>query len=141
MNGYSATDVFSEEWQLWWRKLTIAVHVVRDRPGNNAVRCHELARAARLFLDYAFGQWPTLVDGRYGAVDHSWLVLTERPGVHAILDPYCVGRLPMVQLIAHVPGERMLYQHGALRSDIREGDVMRLFEEMRETMPAHKRAS
>ena len=90
------------------------------------IRCHELARAIGQLLDCS------VHDGLHGIVEHSWLwTRTTEPN---ILDVYCVGRLPMVQLVhaetktGHfVLGERSgLYRWGKERDDIDEGLVTKL---------------
>ena len=89
-------------------------------------RCHEVARAVGQVLDLP------VQDGWYGAVDHSWLWVHAGADPYgfggAILDVYCVGRLPMVQLVTRdrqhghyaagglVPS---LYREGPVRTDIR----------------------
>lgn len=71
-----------------------------------------------------------VVDGKYSLVEHSWILLrTPTVGLPrmAILDPYCVGRLPMVQLIdAWLPDHRALYRQGATRTDIRSNAIVEM---------------
>ena len=74
----------------------------------HVVRCHELARA----VGRMFGLM--VIDGKYGAVDHSWLM----PGPH-ILDVYAVGRLPQVQLVSiETLLPHGMYRIGPTREDI-----------------------
>lgn len=70
------------------------------------IRCHELARAvARELLRRAGLGTPGIrvVDGRLGAIEHSWLELTSALKDQAILDVYTPGRVPQVQLIDKHP--------------------------------------
>lgn len=76
------------------------------------IRCHELARAVSFFLEVPF------VDGKYGAMEHSWLEWYDRMRQRTILDVYAVGRLPMVQLISEPIGLLDLWREGELRDDI-----------------------
>lgn len=77
--------------------------------GPNEVRCHELARAVARVVG------GDVVDGHYGIVAHSWIVIEER-----ILDPYQPGSLPQCVLhdvyptLPHVD----LYRRGEPRDDI-----------------------
>jgi hypothetical protein len=75
------------------------------------IRCHELARVASLILEVPF------VDGRYGAVEHSWLEWVDRSKHRTILDVYAVGQEPMVQLIHSPIGLLNLWQAGEFRDD------------------------
>jgi hypothetical protein len=87
---------------------------------GNELRCHELARSVAEVIDDA-----TVVDGKCGPVEHTWLVLSDG----AILDPYVPGRLPAVQLIDPIVGAT--YRPGENRDDIRQEIVDRLVMEMR----------
>lgn len=97
---------------------------------RNELRCHELARAVKRFMTH--GNFPyhlhpanvTLLDGKYGLVDHSWLELfcKSPEGLCSlyILDVYAVGQLPQVQLLDttfQLP-HRANYKPGARRDDI-----------------------
>lgn len=92
-------------------------------------RCHEVARAVGKLLSVP------VVDGHHGTVEHSWCVVDER----IILDVWCVGRLPRVQLVdpAAVTGHAVLYREGPERSDIDSAVVDQLLkrftEELRES--------
>lgn len=113
---------------------------------GNELRCHELTRAVKRFLQH--GDVPyhppniTLFDGKYSVVDHSWLELllqkgdpgkagTDDPGFAGtslyILDVYAVGQLPQVQLldIAFSLPHRANYRAQARRDDI-DMDVVNL---------------
>lgn len=90
------------------------------------VRCHELARAIAKTM-YISG----VVDGKYGHVEHSWIVLhhkqDEYNGVREkfYLDVYSCGRLPMVQVLDTFFGLKhaSLYTAGPLREDIDQSMV------------------
>lgn len=58
-------------------------------PDGELIRCHEVAA----IVGELFGLG--VQEGKYGAVDHSWLWLTTGQ----ILDPYVPGHLPQVQII------------------------------------------
>ena len=81
------------------------------------VRCHEVARVVATSLDLQ------MTDGFYGMADHSWIWTSEiRPFETPpnILDVYCPGRLPQVQLIHssnYLPFE---YRKGPARDDVRQ---------------------
>lgn len=94
------------------------------RIGNATFRCHELTRVVAKILHLDF------VDGVYGAVDHSWILIPDiRNGwiSSVILDVYAVGRLPMVQLVdPRVPGLHNLYKMRDQRTDIDEVTVREL---------------
>jgi len=88
-------------------------------PNDKTLRCHEVARAVggSLGLD--------VVDGKFGAVDHSWCAFVSTVGSNPhrfILDVYAVGRLPQVQLIdassAAMMGLCALFRPGQTRDDI-----------------------
>jgi len=97
------------------------------------LRCHELARAVASSLAWWRERRPhdallmhgvdvRVVDGAYGAVDHSWLVLFKPDLTEAaLLDVYAIGRLPAVQLVcptaATIPEIRMYRPRGE-RPDI-----------------------
>jgi hypothetical protein len=89
---------------------------------GNELRCHELARAVHLVVGC---EHASVVDGKCGPIEHSWLYLAD--GV--ILDPYAPGRLPAVQLVDLVVGTA--YRPGSPRDDIRQAVVDRLVIEMR----------
>jgi hypothetical protein len=101
-----------------------------DTTKEGHLRCHELARAVH---DWVTKQPPNrwgaralsigICDGKYGAVDHSWI---ETGIGENILDVYAVGELPPVQL-RH--GSNFLpkqYVPGRLRGDIREDMIEHL---------------
>ena len=88
------------------------------------VRCHELARAVGRVLGLE------VVDGSYGASDHSWLIV-PRPGrPMLILDVYVPARIPQVQLACYWLGAPATYRAGPTRTDIREDVVDALIARM-----------
>lgn len=123
MLSYSHTEVFSQaEINLLAQAIKL-VDAVKE--GGSVIRCHELARAVGRVLDLP------VEDGYYGFVDHSWCWTrpvdrrppTPRIGWPNILDVYCVGQLPMVQLVASepsgLPHVGWAYRTGPKREDIR----------------------
>lgn len=92
-------------------------------------RCHEIVRALYPWLKPILPQDWTMhvVDGHYGAVDHSWFAVLN-PGKFNgfILDAYAVGRLPTVQIVdvyhPTLPHLRY-YRDGGPRVDIRNHDI------------------
>src|SRR5262245_48393797 len=100
MKGYSVTDIFTEAELDVHRTATLLVGNLPDIP---ELRCHELARAVAEFLTTRYVHIGFhIVDGKFGTVDHSWLVFRNpRKDVcyrHTILDVYSVGSVPVVQL-------------------------------------------
>ncbi len=94
------------------------------------IRCHELARVVERLLRPAADdtrvrrEW-VVIDGKFGPVDHSWLMYGS-----AFLDVYAVGRLPMVQLLEPTFGVYP-FKAGQERDDIREDVIEELLEEIR----------
>lgn len=75
------------------------------------VRCHELARFVGVVLEL------DVMDGSYGACEHSWLMTLDG----AILDVYTPARVPQVQLAAKAwAGAPIMYRSGPARTDIRK---------------------
>lgn len=132
MRSYSEKKVFGAWFLIRHTLAEMWVERVKDR--DIEIRCHELARAVGLALAVERSGDPNIVvDGVFGAVDHSWLVLDPYgDGASAmILDVYTVGRLPMVQLVdPTVPGAGKHYQPRAKRTDINEALVRELAAEM-----------
>lgn len=118
MKGY-AVQVFGE---LPRTMMALAETVVEKLPDEDGLRCHEVARVVYGVL---VAKYPTetgleLIDGRYRFVDHSWLLVPgDTRHRRFILDPYAVGRLPMVQLVDSICGLGAFYEPGADRIDIR----------------------
>lgn len=93
MIGYTQQQVLSA------RAIGIFVRTTQAVAGlaeHHKLRCHELARAVCIWL-FQQSEHGVVVDGHFGIAEHSWLYLPEHK---AILDPYAVGRLPMVQIIS-----------------------------------------
>lgn len=129
MIGYSATEVFTPVEQNLLRCATSYVEMITD----NDYRCHEITRAVGIVLDYlrVFENRPIVIviDGTYGAVDHSWLVL-RRPDRRVILDCYSVASLPIVQLVDPFGPMESLYHAKDDRDDIDEAIVDRIVTEI-----------
>lgn len=83
-----------------------------------ARRCHETAIAVGAV------EHLSVVHGTHGTVEHSWLIVRGR----LILDVFCVGRLPLVQLVdpAAVTGHAALYREGPLRANVDPSAVARI---------------
>lgn len=119
MNGYSAREIFQPAELDLLGRVQLAVDLLGS--DFDKIRCHELARAVGKFFKL------DIVDGYYGIVEHSWCLT---PNGH-ILDPYCVGGMPQVKLVAPVPGCHDLYRtiqerfpdNERYRSDINEEHI------------------
>ncbi len=109
MKGYSAQEIFSPRAQI---QMGRAKEIVATLP--EGLRCHEVVRIVNVMLD-SFG---LVVDGHYGMVDHSWLVIPNYTNTKVILDCYAVGRLPPVQLVTGDVGLGVDYRPGPERTDI-----------------------
>jgi len=104
---------------------------------GDELRCHELTRAVGRFLGLPAD---CVQDGYYGFADHSWLwvpgpptdVITQRVGWPDILDVYCVGRLPQVQLVLgknpSLPHVGWAYRPDKARTDIKTHIVDQLVQ-------------
>lgn len=107
------------------RVATLIVEAIAQLRPTEEIRCHEVARIVGLLLGLP------IQDGKYGQVDHSWcwtnpVTISEgvqpcSPAGTAILDPYCVGRSPMVQLVAIHPF--LPHLHGAYRLEPDRKDI------------------
>ena len=119
MRGYSETEVFSPGEVSAFRRAEAMVHAI---PDMEDLRCHEVARAVASMLGLE------VQDGKYGMVEHSWILLPRTAGRSAILDVYSVGRLPPVQLIHHagILPHFDSFKAGDPRDDVRQGTVDRL---------------
>lgn len=137
MRSYSEKSVFAKSIRAQFATATAFVERAREKP-REVIRCHELARAAAVVL----GLPPACVqDGYYGFVEHSWLwvpgppknPITRRLGWPHILDVYCVGRLPQVQIVAcdnpGLPHVGWSYRPDSPRTDIDAEMVERLTRE------------
>jgi len=116
MLGYAAREVFTEAEQALASRVSSLVATCPYEIDGELVRCHELVRAVGEELGLSWA------DGWLGNVDHSWL-WTRPPlpfeALPNVIDPYCPGRLPQVQLInssTHLPWD---YRRGDYRKDIR----------------------
>lgn len=102
MLGYSYTNVFTQFEIDFYNRAVKLVDKIPEMVNMKPLRCHEVTRAIATILGLPF------TDGKFGAVEHSWIWTTttldgEYPG--NILDVYSVGRLPVVQLVGYgVPG-------------------------------------
>lgn len=140
MIGYSGTELFREDEINLWRAATEAIARLDYKAMPRTIRCHELARAVAALpvpelLSIA------IQDGTYGAVDHSWIrVWHPRRKAYDLLDVYCVGRLPMVQLLTLDVGPMhgALYRAGPPRNDIDLLQVSTLTAKLRVTWPFGK---
>lgn len=149
MIPYVQREVLRAWEQIIFRRVVKCVGFVSDEWGNE-LRCHELCRAIYMFLR-DFGQHHNIevVDGKLGAMEHSWLGLAvpiakveikeyrvRGYGEHGmyrqmIIDPYAPGRLPHVQLIDPVALLRHGYEPGERRTDIDPGIELKLYREMK----------
>lgn len=124
MISYTETETVTEQDLELLRRATALVARVPGKLYGRWVRCHELARAVGRVLDLP------VVDGRYGAMEHSWLYVP--PASRAlVLDVYVPGALPQVQLCASWLGAPVMYRAGKDRTDIRVHIVERLLSKMR----------
>jgi len=144
MISYAARQIFSELAQYIWCDAVDIVARVSTRWGNE-LRCHELARAAHAAL-WALNRWRldevgatlSVVDGQLWAIEHSWLVYqipgrcsTTQYAKRFLLDVYCPGRLPQVQLIDdHFSIMRGYEDSGKVRGDVDCSMVAKLTREM-----------
>ena len=130
MKGYSQTHVFTFRDVNYLHQAAEIVEEIPEPKAPDELRCHEITRFVGSILKL------DTIDGQFGAVDHSWLLVpaygTRR--APSILDVYACGRLPMVQLIDTNPvlGTTTLYKPGPLRKDINEGLVECLIGRFRE---------
>lgn len=109
MKSHAEEYIFSnEERWAFYAAQVIVNHI--NQPEGVEYRCHEIARVVATFLD------AKVVDGKYGLAEHSWVQGKLWHPFH-LLDPYAVGRLPMVQLVDSFPSPK-LYVAGNAREDI-----------------------
>jgi hypothetical protein len=103
--------------------LAEAAVIVEALPDIEGLRCHEVARVVGALLSLE------VQDGHYGHVEHSWMLVYQvserRPFV---LDPYCVGRLPIVQLVDTHMNLPRLYLTCHPRTDINEQQINELLQ-------------
>ena len=139
MTPYVQREIFRLFEQRVFARAKVLVSCVDNHWGNE-LRCHELARAVHQMLDMGCAR---VVDGAIGLVEHSWIELTvpvaetERKRVgrgdsrRVILDVYCPGRLPQVQLIDSFGLLAPTYEEREPRTDIRTEIIEDLLGEMR----------
>lgn len=153
MTPYVQREVFRAFEQVVWKRAAKAVSFLESHWGNE-LRCHELTRAVHRLLDIGT---LSVVDGKLGAVEHSWLVLVvpiaQAEEAHylpqiaveqldrgsdnrwyrkVIIDVYTPGRLPQVQLIDPFVMLKHGYEERVPRSDINEKIVDQAYTEMRD---------
>lgn len=120
MKSWAEKHVFLPLELAKFREATRMVEELRE-PANGAPpwRCHEVARVVGKRLGLA------VLDGKYGSVDHSWLVFPGSPRL-TILDVYAVGSLPIVRLVdvERLLPHEALYSPGPTRTDVRFDDVV-----------------
>lgn len=126
MRGYSELEVFGPEALQAFRAAEDLVERFPERDERGELlRCHEISRVVARVIRLGFDI--EVVDGRYETgAEHSWCCITKQIGKYArkaILDPYVVGRLPPVQLVACVLTLPCRYEPGPARQDIREDVV------------------
>lgn len=138
-----AYSVFTHSEHLY--RFAVASQFEKVEEEDPLIRCHELARAALYYGTCTSGRMLSraleatrnayIEDGNYAGVDHSWVVLREwhdDSGLNrVILDPYAVGRCPMVQLVHASPRflERLYYKADPEpRTDIRHDVIERICE-------------
>jgi hypothetical protein len=129
MIGYAAREVFTEAEQLLASRVSDLVARCPYDIDGEPVRCHELVRAVGEELGLSWS------DGWFGMVEHSWLWV--RPWLPLepmpnLIDAYCPGRLPSVQLI-HTGSHALPldYRRGDYRKDIRWPVITQLRAAMR----------
>jgi hypothetical protein len=131
MIGYAEREIFTQRELQVLEKADQLVQLAPYELQGDEVRCHELARAVGQLLKLH------VVDGWYGHVSHSWLWLEPLVEcgfprlVPRILDCYCPGRLPQVQLVDCSTVLPFEYRRGDSRIDIRHHVVHELVEMMR----------
>ena len=120
MRSYAERELFEPgeiaDWQTATKLVTLVPYAIDGEP----VRCHELARAVACHLGLY------VCDGKYGMVEHSWIV-TRTMKLSNILDVYVPGSMPQVQLISSCRLLPTAYNPRHARGDIRVG-VMRFLE-------------
>ena len=113
MKSYSERQIFTNvELATWCDAVDLVKRVPSLSTRTPEIRCHELARAAHECLKN-LGHTTFVIDGSLYSIEHSWLIIKADRPQYAILDVYCPGRVPQVQLIdqhfviarGYVPGE------------------------------------
>lgn len=104
MIGHAATRLGTTAMDLL-RAAQAVVDLLPETIDGELVRCHEVARVVAEVLSYPerskSGMFDELVvvDGKFGVHDHSWIRVDGSVRGRLILDPYAVGRIPMVQVL------------------------------------------
>ncbi len=122
MRSYHETEHFGAGAVELFRRAQEIVSAIPDpETGAEPWRCHEVARVVGGALGLE------VVDGSYGSVSHSWLVMPGggTSGCDAILDVYAAGVLPQVVLVDlyHALPARQSYRPGKPRDDVRHNDI------------------
>lgn len=139
MRSYTEREVFGDASQALWADAVAIVERIPSTWGNE-LRCHELSRAVAELLRLRGGSWfitsaVKVVDGKLGAIEHSWLVCVQRTRggttyvKQPILDVYCPGRMPQVQLIDDYFAVSRGYEIGEPRTDIKHDIVRKLVDD------------
>lgn len=134
MISYAEREIFNDEELATWCDAVDAIKRIGSHWGNE-LRCHELTRAMARHL-VILGRNVEVFDGQLYACEHSWLGVRPKKGFgvleqrSVILDVYCPGRMPQVQLIdTHFSISRG-YKVGPKRDDIRADILSRLNDEL-----------
>ncbi len=130
MKSWSESNVFGRTALILYREATRLVEMLPEPADARPWRCHEVARAVGDHLGLS------VVDGKCGPVEHSWLYLPpelaevcsygailDGCSYGAILDVYAIGSLPQVQLRDASRTVSQTYVAEKIRNDIR-GDAM-----------------
>jgi hypothetical protein len=142
MISHVEREIFTPEEVAVWCDAVDLVRRVSVQWGNE-LRCHELVRAAHKCLGQ-LGRRTEIVDGKLFAIEHSWLSIVgpaAPPGLvrdlrlYSLLDVYCPGRLPQVQIIHNHFIVARGYEEGPARTDINESIVARVVLEMERPRP------
>lgn len=130
MRSIAETEVFTKRalQLLEGARIIVDRLPTRDHHGG-LLRCHEVARVVGSCLELE------VIDGRYEyGHEHSWCIVHHQPGDPtrwSILDPYTIGRIPPVQLVAVLHTMPNRYFPEARRTDIRDDVVQRLIKWVR----------
>ncbi len=117
MKGFMHSNCSADTLQI----LAKAAAIVEALPDIDGLRCHEVVRVVGAILSLE------VQDGHYGHVEHSWLLVYQAGEVRPyILDTYCVGRLPVVQLVDTHMSLPRLYLTCCPRTDINERQIREL---------------
>ena len=127
-NGYrdhkgEHQDVFTGAEKVFLEAAARIVDLLPEiTPDGELIRCHEVARIVGCLLKLE------VQDGKYGLHDHSWLWTgpfhprwPRSLDPPKILDPYCVGNLPIVRILdpaSSVPHLGWMYRPGPVRDDV-----------------------